>query len=59
MSKKVIVLVIDGLGIGSMEDSKDKGANTLDIIYDETNVNENECKGNMNYQIKNGFIELL
>ena len=59
MSKKVIVLVIDGLGIGSMEDSKDKGANALDIIYDKNNVNENKYKGTMNYQLRNAFIAIL
>jgi phosphopentomutase len=32
MSKKVTILVIDGLGIGSMKDAKDKNAKTLKSI---------------------------
>ena len=67
MNKKVVILVIDGLGIGSMEDSKDVDANTLKTILDSTKNDftliNNLIKGNINklkdnYNIKSGKLKI-
>ena len=67
MDKKAIIMVIDGLGIGSMEDSKDKNANTLKTILNNSkqkfNVIDKLINGDIKdikekYSVKNGKMKL-